>query len=409
MTYEIHEDNMPRLEKKLTRICNKCRKYGCEFRFEKTGEIYRDVFVCDENGRIIIGLDGEPVIVKARFVIVEVEGIAKLNDWRFIATLEHTQSGNIINKCPDAKEIEVPKRYYNINPVCEHCNSKRARKNTYIVMNTKTGEFKQVGKSCLADFTGGLSAEAVARYLSMFEELLECESIQEGHHYKMYIETEDFLRCVAETIRCFGYTRSVEDRSTRERAYQYYAFHKGFLASIYHDIVIEELSQTDFDFNSKTSAEYAHNALEWIRGLDESELSGNYMHNLSTVCNLEYISSSHYGILVSLFPTFDKELVKQAEQAEREKKAKKESENSEYVGEIKQRIKITVSAARCLTSWESEFGTVRLWKIVDEKGNIFIWKTSKMLPDVIKEIVGTVKDHKMFRGVKQTELTRCRI
>ena len=136
MTYEIHEDNMPRLEKKLTRICNKCRKYGCEFRFEKTGEIYRDVFVCDENGRIIIGLDGEPVIVKARFVIVEVEGIAKLNDWRFIATLEHTQSGNIINKCPDAKEIEVPKRYYNINPVCEHCNSKRARKNTYIVMNT---------------------------------------------------------------------------------------------------------------------------------------------------------------------------------------------------------------------------------------------------------------------------------
>ena len=80
MTYEIHEDNMPRLEKKLTRIGNKCRKYGCEFRFEKTGEIYRDVFVCDENGRIIIGLDGDPVIVKARFVIVKVEGIAKLND-----------------------------------------------------------------------------------------------------------------------------------------------------------------------------------------------------------------------------------------------------------------------------------------------------------------------------------------
>ena len=35
-------------------------------------------------------------------------------------------------------------------------------------MNEKTKEFKQVGKSCLKDFTRGLSAESIAYYYSFF-------------------------------------------------------------------------------------------------------------------------------------------------------------------------------------------------------------------------------------------------
>lgn len=35
-----------------------------------------------------------------------------------------------------------------------------------------TGEFKQVGRSCLKDFTGGLDASAVAQYISFFDELI---------------------------------------------------------------------------------------------------------------------------------------------------------------------------------------------------------------------------------------------
>lgn len=33
MTYKIFEGNLERLEKKLTRIANKCKKYGCDFRY----------------------------------------------------------------------------------------------------------------------------------------------------------------------------------------------------------------------------------------------------------------------------------------------------------------------------------------------------------------------------------------
>ena len=41
MAYSILEANMERLEKKLTRIQNKCKKFGCSFTYEKVGEEFK--------------------------------------------------------------------------------------------------------------------------------------------------------------------------------------------------------------------------------------------------------------------------------------------------------------------------------------------------------------------------------
>lgn len=43
MVYEIFEGNFERLEKKLNRIGNKCKKYGCDFCFSVIGETFREV------------------------------------------------------------------------------------------------------------------------------------------------------------------------------------------------------------------------------------------------------------------------------------------------------------------------------------------------------------------------------
>ena len=102
-TYEIFEGNMERLEKKLTRIANKCKKYGCDFRYDKVGETFRKLI--DDNG-------GE---YTARFIQIEAEGTAIINDWRFIASVEHTENGNIIKKC--CYDVEVPEKYYSNKPI----------------------------------------------------------------------------------------------------------------------------------------------------------------------------------------------------------------------------------------------------------------------------------------------------
>lgn len=70
MMFEIFEGNMERLEAKLTRIANKCKKYGCEFTYNKVGEVYRELV--DENKQKYI----------ARFIQVEAEGTAIINDWQ---------------------------------------------------------------------------------------------------------------------------------------------------------------------------------------------------------------------------------------------------------------------------------------------------------------------------------------
>lgn len=158
MAYSILEANMERLEKKLTRIQNKCKKFGCSFTYEKVGEEFKTLK--DDRG----------VEYQAKFILIEAEGKAVLNDWMFVASVQHTEKGNIINST--GCSIEVPERYYTSEPICEHCNSRRARKDTYIVMNQITGEFKQVGKSCLKDFTNGMDAAMISQYYSFFETTL---------------------------------------------------------------------------------------------------------------------------------------------------------------------------------------------------------------------------------------------
>lgn len=387
--YAIYEGNMERLEKKMARIQNKCRKYGCDFRCEEVGEEFRELK--DDNG----------CTYTARFVIIEAEGVAVVSGWRFIASVEHTSKGNIINRACD---IEVPERYYTGQPMCEHCNSRRGRKDTYIVMNEETGEFKQVGKSCLKDFTNGMSATVVAQYIAAFDDLIKGEEPCEGCRIERYIETEEWLRYVAETIRHFGYVKYNDDgeMSTRSRASDYYDFNHGESFSPKRTAQIRrELYESGFNADSDEAKAETAAALAWLA---EQTESNNYMHNLKTVCALDYIGGKHLGITASLFPTYNRELAREDERRRQEKAA----QASEWVGSIGSRIEFKVTEITCITGWETQWGYTKLYKITDEAGNIFTWKTSSWVEDGIKTIKGTVKAHNDYKGTKQTELTRCK-
>ena len=114
MRFSIYEGYIEALNKKVTRIRNKCAKYGCDFHYEEVGEEFRTV----KN------LNGEEVV--ARFVIVEAEGTAIVNGWEMVASVEHTENGNIFSKA--LTDVEIPEKYRITPPVCEHCNVNRHRK-----------------------------------------------------------------------------------------------------------------------------------------------------------------------------------------------------------------------------------------------------------------------------------------
>lgn len=390
--YYIHIDNMGRVESKLKRIQNKCEKYGYTFSYNTYPTIIRKVK--NESGQYI----------NTEFVPIEVEGNTKINGYELIAKIEHTENGNIIKKTDNAYDIEIPEEYYTRKPVCEHCGSNRMRKVTYLVLNTETQELKQIGKSCLADYTHGLSAEYVAQYYNLMDVLEEGEVPEKG--CKPYFETKEILCHALETVRIFGYQKTSEAENeadtTKFKTYilfQWYCMKSG--TNIFRNI-IEHAKSKEYNPESESVKEKADQVLKWIT---EQNDDNNYIHNLKVVCVSNYIEYKNFGFLVSLIPTHER-----AVKALEEKKAQQQENNkSEHFGEIGKRVSINIVSVKILTGWETQWGYTKIVEFKDTKGNTFIRKTSKYIPDKVNNITGTIKAHNVYKGIKQTELTRCKL
>ena len=86
-----------------------------------------------------------------------------------------------------------------------------------------------------------------------------------------------------------------------------------------------------------------------------------------------------------------------------------EPSDSVFVGEIGERIEETLTVTKAVTL-ESYYGTSIMHIMENEDGNVFVWITkAKNYPEgKIVTLRGTIKDHKEYKGTKQTILTRCK-
>ena len=88
----------------------------------------------------------------------------------FVGTIEHSHEPGVENVIRNITSYKIPEKYWTAIGNCDHCKTERNRKDTYIVRNVKTGEFKQVGKRCLEDYTG-LDAGIAAQYATYLRDL----------------------------------------------------------------------------------------------------------------------------------------------------------------------------------------------------------------------------------------------
>ena len=141
--YTIPEENLESLQKKVKQINNKSLKLvGTPITLTKVEENFIQNEITKEWNKVIV---------------VEINGEAPhYNGWEFVATLNHNyETGNIIKSAGQ----EVPIEYRTTPIKCDHCGINRFRKDTYVVKNTETNEYKQVGSSCLKDFFNGRDPE----------------------------------------------------------------------------------------------------------------------------------------------------------------------------------------------------------------------------------------------------------
>ena len=87
-----------------------------------------------------------------------------------------------------------------------------------------------------------------------------------------------------------------------------------------------------------------------------------------------------------------------------------DNSNSEYQGNIGDRLDITVSLTRIIDLGENQFGsTSRIYCFIDENNNEYSWTTGVFKEWLVNDSLklrGTVKKHDVVKGVKFTMLTR---
>ena len=395
MVYAIYEDFYSNVEKKLNRIAKKCVKHGNDFTFEIKGEEIHEKYN-DETKRTEYH----------KFILVEVDGTARIDNWECVAVLEYHDIGNIIRRINT--EIDIPVRFKNTENICEHCNTKRQRNNLYIIHNVETDEWKQVGGSCLKLYTGGLNMEYVAAYMDGITELEEFDGIV--GHGKAYYHVAEVISYAVEVIEKTGYFNAQAMLPTKYLVST--LMHNTLEKSI--EFINKEFANMKLDmrfvysdFHKKTTSATVEKIISHYKNLeDDSE----FVHNVKVMLNEEYVLSKNFGFLCYLPFGYERhvqnEIKKQAKQI---KKAE-----VQYFGEVGKRYKDKViSDVKLITSWETQWGYTYVYKIVLEDNSVLTWKTSNYLyleeNREFDKISFTVKEHKEYKGEKQTEVTRCKI
>lgn len=415
--FKIPAENLEILKDKLSKLNRRAQKLGCPpISFQEVRD-YEQTFE-----RTLP--TGKTVKFTQLYKIVKVEGDSpRLNGWMFVAKVEVTPAGILINAVPGE---EVPHRYRENKSQCEHCNHNRPRRRLYIV-RTETGEYKQIGASCLRDFLGHRNPEMIARILEAIRNADQGMS-DGGGRGQISVHTLDVLALAHSIIRLYGYTSRKEADATLD------AFHNGLrheAKTATAELVWKVLFPPNFDRNSVAKAEYeqfcakvkvdaedekaAETIQTWMANLNPTS---DYLNNLQVISQLDTITPNRIGVAASGVWAYLKEVEKFTKQHEA-----LINKSNEHVGNIKDRQELTL----ILKNVQIKSGTfqdeVALVNFEDEAGNAFVWWTNSIVleKDGVHwkgsiyqlntkfRVKATVKRHGEYKGRLTTTLNRCSV
>ena len=376
MLFNIPVSRIDTLEKLVARA----NKKGANILFVKGDEI-----ICD--GTLTINVNkihqhsSETQPIKIRCIQVEVEGIYKIDGWQFLGTIQFTKNGNIIRLADSSFSDKIPEKYKNTPPICEHCGTIRNRKDTYLIYNAERNEFKQVGRTCLLEYTRGLDATVCADIMSCLDKMIEytdyiCDydTFQSNTGYG--VSTREAQGYATALVKKFGYNKSdSENPTSHDLANLLFGFN-----------IADRLSDIKPDYS----------LIEEINNwLDTVNDNYGYLYNAKLAWLNQFCEARDLGLIASLISTY--------------LKIKNRTFSSNYVGNIGDKIEIKPVSVRVLYSqqWSYYSYSYKL-ELKDNEGNIYIWSTTNMPTDE-DTIKATVKEHTEYKGIKQTVITRGKI
>lgn len=409
-TFEIPAERLADARAVVKRFANKAGKLGLGAPSLTVIRTWTRRWLCDRSGRALTGaIDGDlPIEMPPHFFeikgreMVEVEILGErpvIAGWSFGATLEHTPAGTILRKMPGL-DLDLPIGYRTVGTKCDHCKTSRKRSVTYVVRNVATGEWKQVGNSCLQDFLASASAAAwMATFacIKSIEDLKDDES-EGGWGFSLaapIIPVRSYLAGIAAEVRQCGWV-AASGVNSEFKLCTADSVMMGFSDSdvLRRAAYLDTLEPQDFAT--------ADAALAWLA----SDAAGNsdFAHNLRVASAASDVTSKTARMVATIIKGHLGEQLRMRERA---------AQCNEYlsagVGE-KFEIACTMIDRRV---FEGEHGYSYKCTFHDVDGRAVIWWASSD-PQAVEigdsvTLRGTVKKRDEWNGRKQTTVTRCKI
>lgn len=407
-TFFVPQENAPRLKAKLEKLSRKAVRIGCAAIFCTLAKTFSrphpDATRAAEGERVVyeaLTVQGEP---------------PKLAGWVLAATLEHetNKDGEPVNLLRCHGEETLPAKYRTATPDnCDHCHTNRRRNNTYVIRNEATGEWAQVGRTCLKDFLG-LHADpgAVARWATLLltleaSLLSEYDEDEGGYGYsERGYDLEKFLAYTVESIRAEGW------------ASRTYARDHGTLATAdmvwYFLTARDEKTRNAYRIPEPTEASYqqAKDAIDWVMAQDASD--NDYYHNLQVIVDIGTVTHRTAGYAASIVASATRAKEREV------RRAVLVAESNNHVGTVGKRQDMTLTLLGTNT-FDGYYGVTTLHRFADRDGNLVVWWASnawvvpedtaghedcKMVVGATYRVKATIKDHGEYRNQKQTKVAR---
>lgn len=393
--FEVPSDNLADLKSRFAKLGKRAKRLKLP---EPTFTIVGEERVIKKNE--ITGLT-EKVYLLHHITVDPGISEVKIAGWTFVATIQHTDDGNILRKVGDT---HIPAKYRNVSTICEHCNTQRNRKDTYVLFNESKNEYKQVGRNCLADFFGhdALMYAERAQYLCDLSDIAEAGEDMGfggggGPHYDAL---EVYLSHVAQCIRVEGWL-------SRSRAREMYGAVQATADIAYEHMSRQMKPSQNFkplytEINQESS-DLADKAIEWCSNIEGEDIA-DYLHNIRIIARRGVVESRDMGLGASIVAAYQRHL---NDLHQKELRAKR-SEIAKHVGTIGDRTIFKLYVESVITC-DSAFGTSFLHIMSDAEGNVYKWFSSTTTLDANKEYLlkGTIKKHGEYKGVKENVLSRC--
>jgi len=396
--YTVPYDSFSVVKKKVADINRRAEKYELK---------PLEIVVLNDNAKYWVdtGFPNYTKLYPVRGVEFYIEGdtIKLPGGWYVIAVMKYEPGMDrpLVTRTSDEA---LPKRFYTLGPVCEHCKLERKR-TTVLVLKNESGEIIQVGKSCLKDFLGHYPESAIsyAMQLASIGDWLQSGFDDPKDPSASGIDMLLFLEVAVYFVQKDGFVKSgavgMDGHpllSTADTVIDY-------LANLTRNRVKK------IDITPEMTAR-AKTILAWARETAKTQTGNDYWWNVGSALSIDWVTMRTKGIVASIIAAYNRHLEKKAQAM-----AAKLSGADEWVGTVGERLKGLKLQLVRKTVHDGNYGTSYILKFVDDAGHSYTWFSSSGV-DADGEIWGeggetyygaaTVKKHDSFRDMKQTVLTR---